>query len=489
MSEERNTNDAQWELEEEHWSEFYPDEVDEMLEELRLERADEDDKPQHEEIMELANEHAWMFIRGSRSGTVVTDLPSGSITREGQVPPIPTRDAALDGRRSILLYHAGGTRFAQGRELLTRLHAKNGASLGLGVSVSIPRHSAKKIADVFDCSVAALRIADPEAFWFDQEVLQLASTDPETYTHQQTGIAAARRAARLKEFAPYLHRLSDNYFIDEVVEAQRAAGANLILTSGRALSTSHPTRSIENLIQEGDHVHSLLSTNERMALNITLPLDFITNESLCDALLAELLEREQFDVWHVRGQWRNNEDGAVLKDPTALKFYKNLSNLAEEEGRVLLLPQSGLTGWYFLAHGARGFGTGTSMAQQAFLQHRPFARQPGIPNVQRIFERALLHPVEFTFHLSLRDQPKYVACDCRWCEAIDATQVYNRTTSGWHTLYNHGALTASARGSDSTGGRRAAVRKILRRAQAFRNDQNLLGKNDPKHLSNWSELL
>lgn len=441
--------------------------------------------------MALAHEHAWMVLRGSKSGTVVRNQPPGSITRAGNVPPIPARDEVLDSGNPIFLYHAGQPAFAQGRELLTRLHATNGASLGIGVSVGIPRHTTKKIADVFDCPVAALRIADPEGFWFDYNVLQLENPDPASYTHESTGITAARRANRRKTFAPYLERAETEGFIDDIVGAQRSAGANLILTSGRALDPSRALQSIQTLIREGDHVHSLLAPDERMALNITLPLEFLTNASHGELLLAELLERDQFDVWHVRGQWRSNEDGAILKDPSALKFYKDLANLAEEEGRVLLLPQTGLTGWYFLAHGARGFGSGTSMSQQTFLQHRAFARQKGIPDVQRIFERALLHPVEHTVHLNLRDQDKYVICECRWCEAIHASGVFNKATSGWHTLYNHGVLTASIRGSISTGGRRAAVRRIIRRAQSFRESQaqKLLGRNDPKHLSYWSELL
>jgi hypothetical protein len=60
--------------------------------------------------------------------------------------------------------------------------------------------------------------------------------------------------------------------------------------------------------------------------------------------------------------------------------------------------------------------------------------------------------------------------------------------AGWHTLYNHGALTALS-GAGSSNGRRASIRKTVRRAQQFREALQLLGKDDPKHLGTWQQLL
>ncbi|TBL30043.1 hypothetical protein EYA84_23420 [Verrucosispora sp. SN26_14.1] len=464
----------------------YPwDELDEIDD-----SSAESQPPVQYEVMALAEEHpAYIVLAGGQSGTVVSTPPAGSITRAGLASAIPTRDQALDGRRPLFLYHAGQPNFAQGREVLSRLHANHGSTLGLGVVTSLPRHVPNKIADVFNCQVAAVRIADPEGFWADRGSLVLENEDPAFHANANAGQAAARRAANMRQRAPYLDLIGQEGFVEEVVAAQRLAGANVVLTSGRALSPSRAARSIAELIDEGDHVHSLLRSDERMALNITLPHDFMTNRPLAELLLAELLERDQFDTWYVRGQWRYNEAGPVLRDPDVLTFYKEISNLAEEEERKLIFPQSGLTGWYFLAHGARGFGTGTTGAQQAFVQYRPFARQKNITDVQRIFERALIHSIEFETHLSLLSQRGHVSCDCRWCEAVHQTGAYNKGTLQWHTLYAQGQLCAAAKGVDSAGGARAAVRRIVRRAQQFREQQSLLGKDDPKHLTNWLQLL
>lgn len=66
---------------------------------------------------------------------------------------------------------------------------------------------------------------------------------------------------------------------------------------------------------------------------------------------------------------------------------------------------------------------------------------------------------------------------------------YNRSILQWHTLYSQGQLCAAAKGTISAGGSRAAVRRIVRRSQQFRESQVLLGKDDPKHLSSWLQML
>lgn len=473
---------------EEEWSD--DDLWDELDDPRDSDGSEESLPPARYEVMELAEEHpGYIVLAGGLSGTVVSTPPAGSVTRSGIAPAIPTRDQALDERRLLFLYHAGKPNFAQGREALSRLHAIHGAALGIGVVTSIPRHTPNKIADVFDCHVAAVRIADPESFWADRGSLVLESDDPAFHSNEEAGRRAARKAANMRERAPYLNMVGQPDFVEQVVAAQRQAGANVILTSGRALNPSMAARSIAELIEEGDHVHSLLQGDERMALNLTLPHDLMTNKVLRDMLLAELLERDQFDIWYVRGQWRYNEAGPLLRDPDVLSFYKELCNLAEEEERTLVLPQSGLTGWYFLAHGAKGFGTGTAAAQQAFVQHRVFGRQQKITDVQRIFERTLIHTIEYQTHRSLVNQKGYVPCDCRWCEAVDATGIHNKTTLQWHTLYSQGHLCAAARGTNSAAEPRVAIRRIVRRAQQFREGQVLLGKDDPKHLTNWLQLL
>jgi hypothetical protein len=58
-------------------------------------------------------------------------------------------------------------------------------------------------------------------------------------------------------------------------------------------------------------------------------------------------------------QWPSSAKAwAQPTDEDLLIGYRKLAQIADDEERRLLLPQTGLTGWLMLAWGASGFGTG-----------------------------------------------------------------------------------------------------------------------------------
>jgi hypothetical protein len=174
-----------------------------------------------------------------------------------------------------------------------------------------------------------------------------------------------------------------------------------------------------------------------------------------------------------------------------LAGYKELCNLAQDEDRFLILPQSGLTGWYFLAHGASSFSTGTSQASQGFDEHRIVRRAKGSVNPERFFEKSLLNHAEFSVNSTLRADARYLACGCKWCGGIEQSGVYASRAAAWHSVHAQGMLTADLQQQAAVNnrGRLAAIRKIIRQAKAFTDDQSLVGRDNPRYLNNWLSML
>jgi hypothetical protein len=155
----------------------------------------------------------------------------------------------------------------------------------------------------------------------------------------------------------------------------------------------------------------------------------------------------------------------------------------------LLLPQTGLTGWLMLAYGAAGFGTGPSGSTQAFLEQ---TRRGGAgnPQIERYFERQLLHTVERTEHPLLTRDPGYTQCTCPYCPPLLAGAAWSHEYAGLHYLFSAGILTAQV--APAVAGRRGtfgAVGRAVRTAVRFADGKALTGNSSPAHLRTWDQHL
>ena len=269
---------------------------------------------------------------------------------------------------------------------------------------------------------------------------------------------------------------------------QRDRGANLLLTSGRALDPSDAQQSLDAACAEGDDALAVLKPGERLALNLTVSAAWLIRPVLLRALLAQLVDQEQFDTWYVRVQWPGSVRAyAQSADARLLAGYRQLAEVAADEERRLLLPQTGLTGWLMLAFGAAGFGSGLAGSYQAFGEP---VTGGGRPRIERYFERQLLHTVERTARPVLLSDPGYAPCRCPYCPPLLSAAAWSHEYAGLRYLFNAGTLTAEV--APAAAGRRGtygAVGRKVRSAQRFAEGKALTGNSDPVHLRAWDQLL
>jgi len=169
-----------------------------------------------------------------------------------------------------------------------------------------------------------------------------------------------------------------------------------------------------------------------------------------------------------------------------LRGYKRLAELAVDEERILLFPQTGLTGWFLQAFGATGFGIGLSGSDNAF---REFSMGRGT-RIERYFEKQLLHTIERTVHDQLRRAPGYVECNCQYCRALNAREAWSHPLAAHHYALAIAELVGeTARAASTGGGQHGYIRRTVRSALMFASDKPLLDTNVPQHLAVWDRIL
>ncbi|RRQ25326.1 hypothetical protein DK926_23930 [Rhodococcus sp. Eu-32] len=411
-----------------------------------------------------------LVVRGPGAGTAIVSAPNPrDDPKASNQIRLRTRDQALDDQQPIFILHCPHQNRATAPRAAASIVAATGGSVAIAASVRLPSATSSSHATwLNNCAAASIRIADPSAYLLDRALVRVKKV-----------------SARSRRWADYLNDSPLN--VVAILDAQRSAGANMLLSAGSALDPGDPRKSLDAAFAQADDTLSELRTGERMALNLTVTSQWLQSPVLREALFAELLDQEQFDVWHIRVQWPSTL--GTFEQPRQddlLEGYKRLAQLASDEDRVLLLPQSGTTGWLQLAFGASGYGAGLFNSAHAFKEESDgpgFATQP----IPRYFEASLLHPVERSVHDVLAKDPSYVPCDCPYCPSLLANPDWNHELSRLHHLYWMGCLAGI--GSSTGRSLAAAIRRAVRDATALKSRSLLTGTSDPKHLPVWDHRL
>jgi hypothetical protein len=413
----------------------------------------------------LLPDGTYLALSGAGAGSAVVD----SSESEGSIR-ITTRDEALASEFStLLLVHRPHQAAGVTPRLLASIITATRGGVALGVSASLPRSTESAAAQwLLGHRMASIRIADPACYLMDPNLIRIP--------------AVSERTLR---WAPYLR--GPEIEIADLLEVQRRAGANTLLSPGRALDPTDPQRSLDAAFAAADEALSELATGERLALNLTMSAQWLSSRALREALFAQLVDREQFDLWHVRVQWTASL--RAFQQPTdaeLLAGYKRLAQLASDEERHLILPETGATGWLQTGFGAKGYGAGPFGAGQAFKEHSQGGGGGNLP-VPRYFEPSLLHYVERSVHDAMALQHGYETCDCPYCPALLGNADWNHELARLHGLHWLGRLAGLP--AEAGRSKEAAIRRTVRAAIQNADLQPLAGISSPLHLRAWDQLL
>lgn len=384
----------------------------------------------------------------------------------------------LAGDRPIFLLHRsyqGGTGF---RALATAVMAAADRRLELGAVVTLPHHTPTEAQSILDEAAGyELRIADP-AF----------------HEHESFGEALSR--AR-RQRAPYLvgalpRRPTDDV-IDRILRVQRAAGATALLTPTGAVSAVEPERALADAMR---WVRATRAKDpvEPLLVGLTLSRAWLADPALREILLNEIVDSAETN-WYLRVRWGHlRPRHAQLGDAGLLRGYAVVADVLASEQKVLLLPQTGLTGWLMTGLGAAGFSVGTGGPEQAYAEPVVIRiKGPRRPPVPRYFEPSLLHTVAGTTQANISRSASYTQCPCRYCDAMRSSsgavdpRRWQRDLAARHLVVSLAALQARLASSD----RRRAARRVVTAARGVEQAAvpRLTGEDRPVHLDLWGDLL
>lgn len=407
-----------------------------------------------------------VVLSGPGAGTAVASPPAEPSNMQYR---LRTRDEALAAGVPLFIVQRPHQNVALMPRLLASVVVATGGAVSAAASVGLPQATDESHSSwLASCAVASVRLADPFAYLQDPTIVRV----PEV-------------SDRGRRWRPYLG--TTTVHVTELLNSQRRVGANLLLSSGRALDYTSPQPALDNAFAEGDDSLAELLPKERLALNLTLPAAWLANATLRGKLFAQLVDQEQFDVWHIRVQWPASLRSLHQPvDADLLSGYKRMSQLAADEDRVLLLPQTGLTGWLQLAFGVHGFGSGLFGSGQAFKEHSR-GGNGGQQEIERYFEPTLLHAVERAVHDTMRAKPGYVHCDCPYCPALHSKTQWDHTLARLHLMHWQGKLAGLSAATKKP--QEVAIRKAVRAAVQAADNEPLAGISVPRHLSVWDQLL
>lgn len=283
----------------------------------------------------------------------------------------------------------------------------------------------------------------------------------------------------------------DRGYIDTILNAQRNAGANVLLTPTGRVSEANGEQTLRAAMRWVTATRATAPA-EPLLVSLTLEHSWLADPQLREVLLNEVVDSREPN-WYIRVRWAASRHTAgQLAERNLLEGYKHLSQVMESENKLLLLPQTGLAGWLMGAFGARGFSVGTGGPQQAYA-NPVVIRRAGTPRppIRRYFEPSLLHTIQADTRDRLAAQSGYGECTCTYCDGLVRGII--RSQNLWSPRATHHMVVSLAKlqSSPAPSGRRAEVRRVVTAARAADAGVNppLRGDDRPLHLSVWEDLL
>lgn len=385
----------------------------------------------------------------------------------------------LNGARRAVLVHKSH-QFADRLDEVVgyaRRQATDRCSVGLVLPFRQSRDAMRSFMGAFPNT--AIRFADPEIHLHANHYDQVKSN-------------ALKHWAYFRDPVP---DPADRDWTLELLARQAAVGATVLLTPTGKVEEANAQASLDNAMDRIALARSLVGGSPMFA-NLTFDHRWLSQPFLRNRLLGEIVDSSERH-WYLRFRWPIVEPRyGQLNDQAILDGYAELTAVCAEEEKILVLPNSDLTGWVMTALGATGFGTATSISDRYFADRRIIRSrrdQPKPEAKKRYFSKRVLHTLEQPTHYSLLSEPGYDRCGCRFCTTTlrpdrQAPADWDRAAVGYHYVQKAVMLTASL-GTNARLRARRRVRGALRFVAALPPAKELADDDRPQHLDSWRSLL
>jgi hypothetical protein len=177
------------------------------------------------------------------------------------------------------------------------------------------------------------------------------------------------------------------------------------------------------------------------------------------------------------------------QQPAALEGLRDVVLALEANERAVALPQSGLTGWFMNAFGARSFGAGMQGSMQR--SSAPAGGGGGFPPLHWYFVPQMLGFVLSEEMEDIAGVDDFEPCECPYCDGdLPGTGAgFDVRRAGRHFIWWCAKLADELPASNPAGAISGRVEAALVFAEEVEAGVELDARSAASHLPIWNELL
>jgi hypothetical protein len=369
--------------------------------------------------------------------------------------------------------HPGREAWAVTTELLKDI-ADDHPDWRVGATLHLPRQRLSywtKVSAVWDLSTDFL-VADPESTRMDRD-----------FDERGRGRADFDYLA---ESDPAANQVR---FVTDVIEAQRHAGASVLVSPWMLHGTSQTEHELSATIGFAETALAITDDGEHLLMGVEATEGVFATSEARNAMINELVEGPELPVYL---RMRVNPPAGYMpyQQRDALGGLRDVVRALESNDRPVALPQSGLAGWLMCAFGARSFGAGASGSMQR--NTAPTGGGGGLPPLHWYFIPQLLGFIQAEEVPDCAEVEGFELCDCPYCASRPpgVGAGFNSEAAGKHFLWWCARLAAELDPGDPA----RTVRALVAAASTFAGalDEaavSLDPRSRPTHLPVWRGVL
>lgn len=380
-------------------------------------------------------------------------------------------------RPSFIAHHTEGDLVVQ---YLTDLAGDAGRDWYGGASLHLPRWKVST-------QLNAVNRLVPET--------EFVVADPDTRRSHLPFDGRGRARDELQYLGESTPRVNRQRYVDWTLEAQAANGRDILISPWLIHGlTPGDDRELRATIDFSERAtQHPLAGDRQLLMGLEATEGVIADQQLRDSLLDELMANESELPVYFRMTIDPPESRRPYGEEDALRGLRSFCEGLQQNGRQVLLPQSGPVGWLMLPFGAVSFGAGTTSAMERNL--RPSHRSGGgggAPPLHWYFSLDLLGPV-LAEELPRLQHEGLPACLCPYCQASPPRggAAFNANQAALHYLWCCGLLADEIRRAQDAA---AEVRTRVANAQALWAQVRTAGvqmdsRSRENHLAAWSAAI
>jgi len=276
-------------------------------------------------------------------------------------------------------------------------------------------------------------------------------------------------------------------WLAEVMEAQVDGGATVLLTPSLLLENGHGEVELRRILEWADTARSLRKVQAYpVVTGLVMGRDWLVKEEKRENLLNVLTEVPD-PAFQITVHWPQMGSYSQVNDSDALRGYREVVEVLEDDSREVIAARAGLAGWMLAACGAAAYSAGV-YPSHIYKDSPTIRRSKGShppPRIPHYLDGKLLSYIPEARLAAVSAISGPPNCSCPDCSVLAGG--YQEPAAFRHLLRLHSRLAATL--ASKTEPRVFARGKVLAAMSLIENNPLQLPTFVTSHLDVWQDVL